>query len=68
LLQGYQQLLLRLLGAAQLRKGLDHGAAATLFVGIIQGLVIQSMVSGDSAAMKAQSGAVFAIYLEGIRP
>ena len=63
-----QQLLLRLLGAAQLRQGLDHGAAARLFVGIIQGLVMQSMVSGDSHAMKSQSGPVFTIYLQGICP
>ena len=68
LLQGYQQLLLRLLGGSQLRQGLDHGAAAMLFVGIIQGLVMQSMVSGDSNAMKSKSGPVFTIYLQGICP
>ena len=50
--------------AAQLRQGLDHGAAAMLFVGIIQGLVMQSMVTGDSNAMKSKSGPVFTIYLQ----
>jgi AcrR family transcriptional regulator len=71
LLQAYRQLLMSLLGAAaergQVRADLDREAAATLFVGIIQGLVMQSMLSGKPATVKAQADRAFAIYLRGIR-
>ena len=63
LLQQFQ----RGMQAGELPAGLDPEAAATLFVGIVQGLVMQSMLSGRPAAMQAQAGAVFAIYLRGIR-
>jgi len=70
LLQAYRKLLLRLLDAAvrqgQARAALDQEAAATLFVGIVQGLVMQSMLSGKPATMKAQADRVFALYLHGI--
>jgi TetR/AcrR family transcriptional regulator len=70
LLQGYRKLLMRLLGEAveqgQAPATLDKEAAATLFVGIVQGLVMQSMLSGKPASMKAQADRVFAIYLRGI--
>ncbi len=46
---------------------LDTQAAATLFVGTMQGLVMQSMLSGDIQRMKAEAPRVFAIYLRGIR-
>lgn len=69
--QGYRELLLRLLDAA-VRSGdvaadLDTAAAATLFVGIVQGLVMQSMLSGQIAAMDGQAQKVFHIYLRGIQ-
>jgi hypothetical protein len=71
LLQAYRRLLTGLLGAAaaqgQVPADLDREAAATLFVGIVQGLVMQSMLSARPAALKAQAGRVFAIYLRGIR-
>jgi TetR/AcrR family transcriptional regulator len=70
LLQGYRQLLLRLLASGvregELPAALDQEAAATLFVGIVQGVVMQSMLTGKPAAMKAQADAQFAIYLRGI--
>ena len=70
LLQAYRQLLMSLLGAAAQRGevavDLDREAAATLFVGIVQGLVMQSMVSGKPVTPKAQARRVFAIYLRGI--
>lgn len=70
LLQAYRKLLMGLLGAAteqgQLPAGLDQEAAATLFVGIIQGLVMQAMLSGKPATLKSQAGRVFAIYVRGI--
>jgi len=70
LLQGYRKLLLRELNAAiqqgQVPADLDLEAAATLFVGIVQGLVMQSMLTGKPATMKAQADRVFALYLRGI--
>jgi TetR/AcrR family transcriptional regulator len=70
LLQTYRRLLLRLLDAG-VRRGdiapaLDLEAAATLFVGVVQGLVMQSMATGRTAALKSQADPVFAIYLRGI--
>ncbi|MBP6319149.1 MAG: TetR/AcrR family transcriptional regulator [Rubrivivax sp.] len=71
LLQAYRQILLHQLKAGmklgELQAGLDLEAAATLFVGIVQGLVMQSMLTGKPAAMKAQGDGVFGIYLRGIR-
>jgi AcrR family transcriptional regulator len=72
LMQSYRQLLLRLLGAA-VQSGdaapeLDQAAAATLFMGIVQGLVMQSMLGGDIAAMQTQAPQVFTLYLRGLRP
>lgn len=71
LLKAYRQLLLNQFKAGMksggLPTGLDPEAAATLFVGIVQGLVMQSMLTGKPAAMKTQADAVFAIYLRGIQ-
>jgi AcrR family transcriptional regulator len=71
LLQSYRQRLLGLFEAGvktgQLPAGLDREAAATLFVGIVQGLVTQSMLTGKPMAMKAQADSVFALFLRGIR-
>jgi TetR/AcrR family transcriptional regulator len=47
---------------------LDTSAAATQFVGIVQGLVMQSMLSGQISSMPVQASRVFALYLRGIRP
>ena len=70
LLMAYRKLLRRLLDAAadrgELSRELDLDAAATLFVGVVQGLVMQSMVAGNAASMKTQADAVFAIYRRGI--
>lgn len=69
-LQGYRKLLLAVLNgaAAQRQAGadIDAEAAATAFIGLIQGLVMQSMVAGRPAAMRQQAGRVFALYLRGI--
>lgn len=71
LMQGYRQLLLGLLKSAVQRgdaaADLDAPAAATLFVGIVQGLVMQSMLSGHIATMRAEAPRVFHLYLCGIR-
>jgi TetR/AcrR family transcriptional regulator len=71
LLKAYRQLLVNQFKAGmksgELPIGLDPEAAATLFVGIVQGLVMQSMLTGKPAGMKTQADAVFAIYLRGIQ-
>jgi AcrR family transcriptional regulator len=50
----------------ELRPDLDSDAAATLFIGTIQGLVMQSMLAGDVARIRRDAPGVFAIYLRGI--
>jgi AcrR family transcriptional regulator len=45
----------------------DNEAAATLFIGTIQGLVMQSLIAGDVSHMRRNAPKVFAIYQRGIR-
>lgn len=69
-LQAYRKMLLVLLAQAieqkQVRKDLDREAAATSFIGLIQGLVMQSMLTGRPGAMRPQADGVFAVYLHGL--
>lgn len=71
LLRGYGERLHRLLeaGKAQgaLDAALDTAAAANLFIGTIQGLVLQSLLLGDTGLVRQRAPGVFAIYLRGIR-
>lgn len=71
LMQGYQQLLLRLLDEAVLcgdaAQNLDSPAAAAQFVGMVQGLVMQSMLSGQISTMRVLAPRVFDLYLRGLR-
>ena len=70
LIQHYGERLHRLIeqGNAQgeLDAALDTAAAATLFIGTIQGLVMQSLLAGDVAGMRRDAPKVFAIYQRGI--
>jgi AcrR family transcriptional regulator len=70
LMQQYRMLVMDLLQRAQTQKllvpGTDLQAAAVLFLGAVQGLVMQTMVSGQVQTMAAQADGVFAIYLRGI--
>jgi len=70
LLDGYR---VRVMGLVERGKtegslpaDLDTEAAAMLFVGTVQGLVMQAMIAGDFAAMRTMAGRVFGIYLKGI--
>jgi AcrR family transcriptional regulator len=54
-------------GQGELAREVDPAAAATLFIGTIQGLVMQSLLSGNIARMRAEAPGVFAIYRRGIR-
>jgi hypothetical protein len=62
-----QQLFAQGQAAGEIDPGLDTEAAATLFIGTIQGLVMQSMLSGDVERVRRDAPRVFAIYQRGIR-
>ncbi len=70
LLKRYRQLLMGLLQAAArdelLADGLDQAAAATLFIGSIQGLVMQSMLAGTTDRMVLEAAGTFKLYLRAI--
>jgi AcrR family transcriptional regulator len=71
ILERYRQLLMRLLGAAEHRgqivPGIDKAAAGMLFIGTVQGLVMQSMLAGGSGRMPVDPEQVFALYRNAIR-
>lgn len=52
--------------AGEVDPDVDTVAAGTLFVGTIQGLVMQSLLAGDISNLKARANGVFAIYRRGI--
>jgi AcrR family transcriptional regulator len=53
--------------SGEIAAEVDPAAAATLFIGIIQGLVLQSLVAGESARMRRQAPQAFALYKRGIQ-
>ena len=50
----------------ELSATVDSKAAATLFIGTVQGLVMQSLLAGDVKRMRRDAPGVFAIYRRGI--
>ena len=70
LIQHYGERLHRLLEAGkaqgELDAGLDVDAAAVLFIGTIQGLVMQSLLAGKVSRIRRDAPGVFAIYRRGI--
>ncbi len=70
LIQRYGERLHRLLekgkSCGELSSTLDNGAATTLFIGTIQGLVMQSMLAGGVGQIRHDAPGVFAIYRRGI--
>lgn len=70
LIQHYEERLHRLIEkgkrSGELFASLDSAAAATLFIGTIQGLVMQSLLAGDVKRMRRDAPRVFAIYRRGI--
>jgi len=71
LMQRYHQLLLTVLQQAKaqqaLRPGIDLQAAAVLFIGSVQGLVMQAMIADDVQTMAAQAPGVYAILQKGLQ-
>ena len=70
LIQRYGERLHRLIENGKANGGLsatvDSKAAATLFIGTVQGLVMQSLLAGDVKRMRRDAPVVFAIYRRGI--
>ena len=50
----------------ELSASLDSEAAAMLFIGMIQGLVMQSLMKGDVKRLRRDAPRVFAVYRRGI--
>lgn len=61
-----QALIERGKAAGEIDTAVDGDAAATLFIGTIQGLVMQSMLAGDVERIRRDAPRAFAIYRRGI--
>ena len=70
LIRRYGERLQRLIddgkAAGELSPEINTTAAATLFIGTIQGLVMQSLLAGDVKFMHKQAPGVFDLYRRGI--
>lgn len=70
LIQRYGERLDRLIeqgkACGELSSTLDNEAAAALFIGMIQSLVMQSLLAGDVERMRRDAPRAFAIYRRGI--
>lgn len=71
LVQSYGERLALLIEAGkasgEVAPEVDTAAAAALFIGTIQGLVMQSLLAGDPQKMRVAAPSAFAIYRRGIR-
>jgi AcrR family transcriptional regulator len=71
LLQVYKKMVVQRLKQAMVcgdaAADLDADATAALFIGTVQGLVMQSMLAGSTAAMAAQAKTVFPLYLRSLQ-
>lgn len=70
MLTGYKTKLIQILETAIARKELppelDIKIAVVMFIGSIQGLVMQALIAGDVSLIRRDAAGVFAIYLRGI--
>lgn len=70
LMRRYRERLTTLIEAGKARgelaREVDTAAAATLFIGSIQGLVMQSLLGGNSKRTRIDAPGAFAIYRRGI--
>jgi AcrR family transcriptional regulator len=70
LMQKYRARLRRLLDSAkqqrEMPQSVDTEAASILFIGMVQGLVMQSMLAGDVKRIQRDAPRVFAIFRQGI--
>ena len=61
-----QSLIERGKACGELSPALDNEAAATMYIGMIQGLVMQSMISGEMERMRSEAPQLFTLYRHGI--
>lgn len=70
LMEGYGKLVMGILregkASGQFSPGLDMVSAAGLFVGIIQGLVLQSFLTGERETIAKNAPGAFALFRRGI--
>lgn len=70
LLKRYRERVITLLAearaAGQVDPALDESAAATLFVGLMQGLVMQTLLAGDPQTLQATAPRLLPLYLRGL--
>ena len=70
LIQRYSERLMRLIERGktngELSGELDNHAAATLFIGTIQGLIMQSLLEGNMERVRLDAPGVFVIYRRGV--
>ena len=52
--------------AGEIAPAVDTPAAGALFIGTVQGLVMQSLLAGDTGTMRDKVPGVFAIYRRGV--
>jgi AcrR family transcriptional regulator len=66
LMHRYRQRLANLIEAAKLQgeasTGVNTASAATLFIGTIQGLVMQSLIADDPNRVRREARAIFSLY------
>jgi AcrR family transcriptional regulator len=71
MVSGYRRRLATLMCEAKLQGelpfGMDEEAAAMLFIGAVQGLVVQSSLFNDEAGMIDAARRIFPLFLDGIR-
>jgi AcrR family transcriptional regulator len=71
LLQRYRQLISGLIVAAaadnEINRNINVSAAATLFLGSIQGLVMQSMLADNVQAMRPTAEQIFPLFLRSLK-
>ncbi|MDK2125260.1 TetR/AcrR family transcriptional regulator [Parachitinimonas caeni] len=72
LVQSYRERVEKLLQegkqAGEFAADLDEEAAATLYVGTIQGLVVQTIMQGNAERLKLEAQRVYAIFQRGLEP
>lgn len=70
LLQQYGKRLREIIATGQQRSevsaAVDSAAAATLFIGMIQGLIMQSMLTDDLTRLQTDAQGVFSLYWRGL--
>lgn len=70
LMAAYRERVTNLLTEAKtqslITETVDIPAAATMFLGMVQGLVMQAMAASDFTTMPAVSGRLFDLYLDGL--